>query len=235
MKHKLLSLLGLTLAILVFFILLRQQIFIVRQLLCVLEDGLSCDDKIANSVLEKTPLLFTDFYQNQALNEILNTQQLQLVDYKIIFPGELQIIVRDEPVIYSLILPDSTRFFVTKSGKIISKSENREEGMSEIVISDAEVEIIGESMVLPNAHSTFVELKRVLEENELELKDLVWKSDHELRVKLKSGQQLVIDPDNITTLSETIPAALQAAARNSSDEKIEIDFRFALPVLRTPQ
>lgn len=235
MKQKLLTLLGFTLIIFIFFFFLRQQVFTVDQISCALEDGLSCDEKIDASVLEKMPLLFTNFYQSEPLSEVLNTQQLQLVDYKIVLPGELQLIVKDEPVIYSLTLPDLTKFLVTKSGKLISDFENRDKEIPEIVISDAGVEVIGENVVLSQAHSTFVELSRILRENNLALEDLVWKSEHELRVRLKSGQQLLLDPDSIATLSETISASLQAAARNSSDEKIEIDLRFALPVLRTPQ
>ncbi|PIY80145.1 MAG: hypothetical protein COY80_04490 [Candidatus Pacebacteria bacterium CG_4_10_14_0_8_um_filter_42_14] len=235
MKQKLIALLGLTLLSILVFFCLRQWIFVVNQVSCSFEDGQSCEERIDHSVLKRTPLFFTNFYENESLQEVLSTQQLQLLDYKIVLPGTLSLVVDHEPVVYKLTLPDSAKFLVTRSGQLLPSSEDEGDNLVKINVSSSTVELISEDRVLPKVQTTFLELEKIISENNLNLEYVVWREDHELMVKLKSGQQLLIDPDSIATLSEIIPASLQTAARNSGDDKIEIDLRFALPVLRTPQ
>jgi len=235
MQHKIIAFFVFLFLVFGILFLLRQKFFVIQTVVCEFSDGQTCDGKINIESFRNIPLFFTDFENTPELRKQLNELQFQLLDYKILLPKTLLIIVDDEPILYELAVPDGTVFLVTRSGKIISNRENTDDGLYKFKITNSVVQLISDNELNYRAHTTLVTLKKLLDENSLNVREIFWDEENTMLVRLDSSRQLLIDPDSINTLFDVLPAVLQAAERNQSDDKVEIDLRFALPVLRTPQ
>lgn len=216
--------------------------FTIREVSCVTQDALcsqTAQDELKALFIGKH-LFFIDV--EKYITSSSESKSITLLTFSKKLPHTLQLQVIEEPILYVLMLPNSTFVGAGTQGSLKKRGERLDSIVSYdtapvLVVSDtALIESISSAQTrrIPAMyHEPIKSLVLALKQHNLKPQSIEWSGTDAIRVSL-DGTMIILDSSNPSGSIEGAVRILGSEDLTSLPKKVsEVDMRFKLPVLRT--
>ena len=219
---------------LVFFLILRF-LFLVKTVDCQIDDGFlepGICNRIEDSWKNKS-LFFTDFVEDEIWSDLATSQEYgqsyQIQDLTRILPNKLLIKL-------SRRLP-SYRLKVADQSYLLSQNNILKQDQADLDILTIETELndlIEKNTLRDSYHQKFSSFIQAINDNQIEVKRIVWKDKTEIVLETKNYLKVILDEEeDFNYQMKRLAAVLNdPSLEDTLKENKYLDLRFKLPVLK---